>query len=185
MNIKALIVVVLVLFVGCNETKKKEAGTLNDHNELMKFNEIDSVISSEELREALLELTYKVDSIPNPFGRSVCYSLIFYKKNEDTLLSLTANIYFPEILEVRNPNYELKGVFSVRGNSLAVYDYKEPIGGSFYDKNKLQAIDMLNEYDSISKSYPDSHEGWTFVAPYILFEITNGRLIRIDSYFGK
>ena len=96
-----------------------------------------------------------------------------------------ANIYYPEILEEKYPNSEVKGMFSVSGKNLAVYDYKEPIGGSYYDKNKLTAIDVLNEYDSISKSYSDSHEGWTFVSPYILLEVVNGKLNRIDSYFGK
>ena len=180
-----IIVIILVFFVGCNETNKKEARIIiNDEYKVMKFNEIDSVVLSEELREALLELISKVDSIPNPFGRSVCYSLSFYQKEADTLVSLEANIFFPEILEKVESNSELKGLFSVRGNNIALYDYKEPLGGSYYDINKLKAEELLNQNDSFSKSYSDSNEGWTFVTPYILFKIINRKLIRIDSYFG-
>jgi hypothetical protein len=181
-----IIVIIFIFFVGCNDSNKKQARIIiKDEYKVIQCNEIDSVISSEKLREALLELIYKVDSIPNPFGRSVCYSLSFYKKGADTLLSLEANIFFPEILEKAESNNELKGLFSVQGYNIALYDYKESLGSFYYDKNELKAEELLNRNDNILKSYSDSHEGWTFVAPYILFRIKNRKLIRIDSYFGN
>ncbi|MBZ0241728.1 MAG: hypothetical protein K8F24_00810 [Bacteroidales bacterium] len=178
--------ILLALFIGCDGTNKKEVRKVKkDENREMKFNEIDSVISSDEVRKALLELIFKVDTIPNPYGRSVCYFLSFYQKNADTLLSLTADIDFPIILPEKPTYYELKGLFSVFGRDIALYDFIEPLGSQYYSQNNLIVKEISYQQDSLFRSYAESYEAWTYVSPYILYKIYNRKLIRIDSYFGN
>lgn len=179
-------IILLVIFISCDGTNKKEVTKVEkDGNKEMKFNEIDSVISSDEVRKALLELIFKVDTIPNPYGRSVCYFLNFYKKNDDTLLSLTADIDFPVILPEKTTYYELKGLFSVFGRDIALYDFIEPLGSQYYSQNNFIVKEISYQQDSLFRSYAESYEAWTYVSPYILYKIYNRKLIRIDSYFGN
>ncbi|HYX08901.1 MAG TPA: hypothetical protein VE912_19360 [Bacteroidales bacterium] len=185
-KITSIIAILLVLFAACNGDRNKgDEKDRKDIQKVVKINEMASVISSVELRKALKDFIIKVDSIPNPFGRTVCYSLSFYKKAADTMLVIEANVFFPEILEGRKSYYEMKGSFSVYGKEIAIFDYKESLGRQYYDKSKLKINKRLNQIDSLSKSNSDSSEAWTFVAPFKLYEIKNNELIKIDSYFGK
>ena len=181
-----LIIILLLIFFGCDEASKKQVKeVIKEDNKEMTINEIDSVISSGELRKALLEFIFKADTIPNPFGRTVRYIMSFYKKDADTLLSLTAAIDFLIILPENRSYYELKGVFSVSDKDIALYDFKESLGGSCYYQNKLKVKEIPYQNDSLYIAFSESHEGWTYVPPFILYKIKKGELIKIDSYFGK
>jgi len=161
--------IVLIVFISCKGDKTERnrqvvPGEIIDNIVNQKDTtgkdktEIDKVICSDTLSTSIMDFTNKIDSIPNPFKRSTCYSLGFFKEGKDSMLALEAYVYFPRLTEQMKSYYEGKGMFYLNDKKVAIFDWKESLGGQFYNEDKLEPIPPFEE-DSISKKWAGAVHG--------------------------
>ncbi len=177
-----VIIIFLTLFLGCKNTENKKK-YVNDFAESAidsnHFNDCDSIIS-ESLKLYLLDFINKVDSIPNPFDKSLIYSVIFTRNNNDTIVEISASIWIPKVLAEFKNKYERKGIVYLKSKVILFGDSINELGLNFYNVNSLKQ-DSISDNKEYYNTLP---EPWTFVPPYIKLRVINGDSLKIVDQYG-
>jgi len=176
---------ILIFLLGCKNNTKTENKEVKDNivAQNMNSNSFDSNVILQPLLAYLLDFIDKVDSIPNPYYKTIVYSISFLKENSDTIIDIAASISVPLVKPEFENDYEIKGIYFLQQKPVVIYDYTESIGEKFYNDHKLikEAIDNYIHMDT-----NDMTNAWTFVPPNLLCKVVNNdKVIILEDKSGN